>query len=133
MCNPASDHAVAMQTVERDWDGYVATFYTDWSATHSNANGGSNINVTTGPTSDTRVSLLLQPADGAHPSKLRRMLYKRPSTWYRRMSSSTRYASVLQHMQNLLQCRQVDKPDEEATLQAKASPTESGCHLTFTW
>ena len=48
-------HAIAMQTLEKDWDSYDATIYTDGVETHCKANGGSGIVVTTFPTSEPTV------------------------------------------------------------------------------
>ena len=91
----ASDHAIAMQTLEKDWNSYDATIYTDGAVTHGNANGGSGINVTTGPrvTLELTVSALSWLANGARPSRPKRKLCEQPSSWYRRMPPSIRCAS----------------------------------------
>ena len=85
-----------MHTLEKDWDSYNTTIYTDGAATHGNTNGGSGIIVTTGPRSDPNVhrQSTTRPANGAHSSKPKRKLCKQPSSWYRRMSPSTRCASL---------------------------------------
>ena len=89
----ASDHAIAMQMLEKDWDSYDATIYIDGAATHGNVNGG--IIVTTGHVTATlTVSALSQPANCARPSKPKRKLCEQPSNWHRRMSPSTRCASL---------------------------------------
>ena len=99
----ASNDEIAMQMVDKDWDSYDATIYTDGAATHSNGNGGSGIVVTPlAPhvTLQSTVSAPYRPANGAHPSKPKRKLSERPSYLYRRMSPSTRCASfqiVRQH------------------------------------
>ena len=51
----ASDHEIAMQTLDNDWNSYDTTIYTDGAATHGSANGGSGIIITTGPRGDPRV------------------------------------------------------------------------------
>ena len=48
MGDTASDHTIAMQTLEKDCDSYDATIYTDDAATHGNTNGVGGIIVTTG-------------------------------------------------------------------------------------
>ena len=87
-----SDHEVAIQTLEKDWDSNDATIYTDGAATHGNANGGSAIIVTTAPppqvTIEFTVSALSRPANGARPSKPTRKLCEQPSIWYNRMLPS---------------------------------------------
>ena len=90
----ASDDEIAMQMLEKDWDSYGTTIYTDCAATHCNANGGSGIIVTTGPpvTQQSTVSALSQLANGACVSELKRKLCELSSYWYRRMSLSTRHA-----------------------------------------
>ena len=84
---PMSYQALAIQMLERDWDSFDTTTYTDVSATHNNTNGGSCIIVTPGSlaTLERMVGVLIWSENGACPSKLRKILCKQPSKRYDRM------------------------------------------------
>ena len=119
-----------MQTLEKDCDSYDTTIYADGAATH----GTIGIIVTTAPpqiTLESVVSELYRPANCARSAKSKRKQCKHPSNWHRRMSI---YIYIYINTPTHTKCastQQVDNSNE--ILDALASRTEGGCHLTFTW
>ena len=93
------DHAITMQTLEKDLDSYDTTIYTDGSVMHT-AVAASLSPLATQVTLESTVSAPSRPTNDARLSKQKRMRYELAMNSHRRMSSSTRCASfqiVCQH------------------------------------
>ena len=124
--------------LEKDWNSYDATIYTDGAATHGNANGGSGIIVTPLAPKVTLASTI--PAGKwcssfqAEEKAVRTALYLvQEDVSLHRVRIVSDSMSTLQHMQNLHPSKQVANSDENVILDTLSSPTDRGCHLTFTW
>ena len=139
MEDTTSDHSVAMQTLEKDLDNYDATVCTDGSTTHGIASGGSGIVVTNGPPSDPRVHRQCTLPAGKWCSSFQAeekavrtafiLVQDDVSLHMGHIASDS--MSTLQRIKNLHPSQQVAYSDENKILDALASHTRIGCHLTL--